>query len=75
MNEAYVIGIKSGLDEYYLGHNDVVVSKVRAAVLYGDEMWANSELDRVIKTFRNTECAFLNEKNIYILPVEIKIKK
>ena len=37
------------------------MSKIRGAIFYHDEIYAKSELDRVIKEFKNTNNTFFND--------------
>ena len=50
-NQAFVICIQTELGECYLGQQDSVVSKIRSAVFYHDDVYAKSELDRVIRRY------------------------
>lgn len=74
-SEAFVICVQTDeLGEYYLGQIDGVMSKIRGAVFYHDEIYAKSELDRVINEFKNTNNTFLNDSNkLSIKMVEINI--
>ena len=50
------------------------MSKIRGAVFYHDDMYAKSELDRVINEFKNTNNTFFNDSNkLSIKMVEINI--
>lgn len=74
-NQAFVICIQTKEGECYLGHRDCVVSKIRAAVFYHDDIYAKSELNRVKEKYKNTHNTFFNtESNLSIKMVEINIK-
>lgn len=71
-NQAFVICIQTTIGQCYLGHRDAVVFKIRAAVMYHDNSYATSELDRIIKKHKNTDIIFFNDKEkLSIQPVEI----
>ena len=73
-NQAFVICVQTEIRECYLGQRDGVMSKIRGAVFYHDDMYAKSELDRVINEFKNTNNTFLNDSNkLSIKMVEINI--
>jgi hypothetical protein len=73
-NQAYIICIQTEIGECYLGLRDSVMSKIRSAVFYHDEMYAKSELNRVIKEFKNTNNTFFNDNSkLSIKMVEINI--
>ena len=75
-NKGFVICIKSGDKEYYLGQRDGVMVKIIGAVIYHDEMYADSELRRVRNTYRGTENPFFNNiDNLSIQPIEINFIK
>lgn len=72
-NEAFVIVVKTeSLGECYLSERDVVVSKIHCAKMYHDEIYVKSDLWRVIREYKDTQCAWLNdEKNLSIKKVVI----
>ncbi len=73
-NQAFIICIQTEIGECYLGQRDAVISKIRGSVFYHDEMYAKSELDRVINEFKNTNNTFFNDSNkLSIKKVEINI--
>ena len=73
-NQAFVICVQTELGECYLGQRDGVMSKIRGAVFYHDDMYAKSELDRVINEFKNTNNTFFNDSGkLSIKMVEINI--
>jgi hypothetical protein len=73
-NQAFVICIQTELGECYLGQRDSVMSKIRGAVFYHDDMHAKFELDKVVNEFKNTNNTFFNdETKLSIKMVEINI--
>ena len=73
-NQAFVICVQSNNRERYLGDRDGIMTKIRAAVFYHDEMYAKSELDRIINQYKYTQNSFLNDSNkLSIKMVEINI--
>ena len=74
-NQAFVICVQTEeLGECYLGQRDGVTSKIRSAVFYHDDMYAKSELDRVVKEYKNTNNTFFNDNSkLSIKMVEINI--
>lgn len=73
-NQAFVICVQTEIGECYLGQRDGVMSKIRGAVFYHDEIYAKSELDRVIKEFKNTNNTFFNDSSkLSVKMVEINI--
>lgn len=74
-NKGYIICVKTiSLGECYLGHYDGVVSKLHSAIIYHDDIYVKSDLDRIIKKYKNTENSFFyNPKNLSIKKIEINI--
>jgi len=73
-NQAFVITVQTELGQCYLGERDSIMTKPSGAVFYHDEMYAKSELNRVISTYSYTENTFLNDKSkLSIKLVEINI--
>ena len=74
-NQAFVICVQTEeLGECYLGQRDGVTSKIRGAVFYHDDMYAKSELNRVLMEYKNTNNTLLNDdKKLSIKMVEINI--
>ena len=74
-NQAFVICVQTEqLGECYLGQRDGVMSKIRGAVFYHDDMYAKSELDRVVNEYKNTNNTFFNDNSkLSIKMVEINI--
>lgn len=68
-NEAYIICIKTPND-CYLGHDDIVVTRMRSAKLYHDNMYAQSELNRVLNKYSNLQ-HFQDLEKLSIKKVEI----
>lgn len=73
-NQAFIICIQTEIGECYLGQRDSVISKIRGSVFYHDELYVKSELDRVVREFKNTNNTFFNDSNnLSIKKVEINI--
>ena len=73
-NESFIIVIKDSERDYYLGHRDGIMTRIRNAVFYHDNMYAKSELQRVIDEYKATDHSFLNKaENLVIKKVEINI--
>lgn len=73
-NQAFVICLQTELGECYLGQRDFIETKIRGSVFYHDEMFAQSELNRLIRKFKNTNNTFFNDSNkLSIKMVEINI--
>ena len=49
------------------------MSKIKGDVLYSDEMWANSELNRVVREYEHTNNSFYQKENLSIKKLEINI--
>ena len=62
-NQVFIICVQTEIGECYLGQRDGVVSKIRGAIFYHDDMYAKSELDRVVKEFKNTNNTFFNDSS------------
>ena len=74
-NQAFVICVQTKeLGECYVGRNYIVVSKIKSAVFYHDELFAKSELNDIVREYKNTQNAFLNDDSkLSIKKVEINI--
>jgi len=73
-NQAFVITVQTELGQCYLGERDGIMTKPRGAVFYHDEIYAKSELDRIISTYTYTQNTFLNDKSkLQIKLVEINV--
>ena len=49
------------------------MSKIKGAVLFHDEIWAKSELNRVVKEYAHTNNSFYQKENLVIKKVEMNI--
>jgi len=73
-NQAYVICIESEIGQHYLGQRDGIMCKIIGAVFYHDEMFAKSELGRVIEEYRDIPNSFFSDVNkLSIKMIEINI--
>ncbi len=71
-NKAFIIAIQTEIGECYLGQRDGVMSKIKGAVFYHDDMYANYELNRIKSEYKNNPF-FIDESKLSIKKVEINI--
>ena len=73
-NQAYVICVKSDKNTYYLGQRELIMTRIRNAVFYNDELHVKFELSEIITKYAHTQAYLLNDsKNLFIKKVEINI--